>query len=60
MIKPTDICQLTLESEVYFMEETLGKRIAACDTIGAPDPDTDVRIYVNGNASFGHICFRYI
>ena len=42
------------------MEANIQTAFAACDTIGTPDPETDVRIYVNGNASFGHIRFRYI
>ena len=33
---------------------------ASCDTVGTPDPDAAARIYVNGNAAFGHITFRYI
>ena len=33
---------------------------ADCSTFGAPDTDAAARIYVNGNAAFGHITFRYI
>lgn len=33
---------------------------ADCSTLGAPAPDATDRIYVNGNASFGHITFRYV
>lgn len=33
---------------------------ADCSTFGAPDTNAAARIYVNGNAAFGHITFRYI
>ena len=33
---------------------------ADCDTRGAPCPETSDRIYVNGDACFGHITIRYI
>ena len=33
---------------------------AQWDTIGMPSPEADARIYVNGNATFGHITVRYI
>jgi len=63
-------CQLELRSSFGELTVLVPRRcrveasiltaFAACDTVGAPDPETDVRIYVNGNASFGHIRFRYI
>lgn len=33
---------------------------ASCSTYGSPEPDASAGIYVNGNAAFGHITFRYI
>lgn len=33
---------------------------ADCRTYGLPEPDASARIYVNGNAVFGHITFRYV
>ena len=33
---------------------------ANCSTYGSPDSDASARIYVNGNAAFGHVNFRYI
>lgn len=33
---------------------------AVCDTYGTPVTDASSRIYVNGDAAFGHITFRYI
>ncbi|MEF2837747.1 MAG: helix-turn-helix transcriptional regulator [Oscillospiraceae bacterium] len=33
---------------------------ANCSTYGSPDSDASAMIYVNGNAAFGHITFRYI
>lgn len=42
------------------MEANIQTAFAACDTIGTPDPEAHAQIYVNGNASFGHIRFRYI
>lgn len=41
-------------------ESSVSTAFAACDTFGAPDPDASTRIYVNGNASFGHMVIRYI
>jgi len=41
-------------------ETSVMTAFAACDTIGTPDPDADARIYVNGNASFGHMVIRYL
>jgi len=63
-------CQLELHSNVGELSVLLPRScqaeiniqtaFAVCDTFGAPDPDADSQIYVNGNASFGHIAIRYI
>ena len=63
-------CQLELHSSFGEMnvliprscriESSIQTAFAACDTICTRDPEANARIYVNGNASFGHIRFRYI
>ena len=63
-------CQLNLDcsfGEITILvprccraEVNIFTAFASCDTVGTPDPDTTARIYVNGNAAFGHITFRYI
>ena len=42
------------------VETSVHTAFAACDIFGTPDPETCERIYVNGNAGFGHIAIRYI
>lgn len=63
-------CQLELRSSFGELTVLVPRRcraetsvmtaFAACDTFGMPDPDADTRIYVNGNAWFGHIVVRYV
>lgn len=41
-------------------ETAIKTAFAACDTFGAPDLEANSRIYVNGNAYFGHVTIRYV
>ena len=41
-------------------ENNIRTAFAQCDTSGTPSPEADARIYVNGDACFGHITFRYL
>ena len=62
-------CQLEIHSHFGEMnvliprscriEANIQTAFGACDSLGTPDPDAHALIYVNGNASFGHIRFRY-
>lgn len=63
-------CQLELRSSFGELTVLVPRRcraetsiltaFAACEAFGTPDPQADARIYVNGNAHFGHIVIRYI
>ncbi len=63
-------CQLELRSSFGELTVLVPRRcraetsvltaFAACEAFGTPDPQADSRIYVNGNAHFGHIVIRYI